>query len=204
MLIFFIFLFSTVVASPLKASPVFAVSSQIHDSAALEFIPHSGSGKYSNYLSQTIPFEPVRSLWKALEATEGLRLINRGEAHITVVTPVEYWALRDTLSIDKINALVKAHIQKAPFKVICIGAGSLEVASTTLKTFYLVVKSDALLQIRKTIARAFVSEGGNPGAFEPAAFFPHITIGFTERDLHLEDGIRKDRRSCLYPVRSIP
>ena len=28
-------------------------------------------------------------------------------------------------------------------------------------------------------------------------FYPHITLGFTKRDLHFEDGVRKDKSTCV-------
>ena len=60
------------------------------------------------------------------------------------------------------------------------------------ETFFLIVESKNLRIIREEIYKRFVSKGGNQKDFDPHWFFPHITIGFTKRDLHESDGILKN------------
>ena len=53
-----------------------------------------------------LPYAPVQKLYKQVEAFEGGRLKNRGEAHITVITPVEFW------NVLKPQGLTMQEIQK--------------------------------------------------------------------------------------------
>jgi len=54
-------------------------------------------------------------------------------------------------------------------------------------TYFIVVDAPFLKTWRKT--RWGLNE-------EKFPYYPHITLGFTERDLHLQDGAVKDARSC--------
>jgi len=63
------------------------------------------------------------------------------------------------------------------------------------ETFLVLVDSPKLRKIRGKIWRLFVKKGGEPSAWDPAWFFPHITIGYTKRDLHELDVIKNIRSS---------
>ncbi|RKP05455.1 hypothetical protein THASP1DRAFT_32703 [Thamnocephalis sphaerospora] len=65
-----------------------------------------------------------------------------------------------------------------------------------MEVYYVVVSSPDLLALRQRIERLFRTKGGAPGAFRAANFWPHITLGYTDRDLFVEDGIYKDRTTC--------
>lgn len=69
-----------------------------------------------------------------------------------------------------------------------------------IKTYFLVVGSPALLAIRKKISKLFVEKGGQAKDFVADNFFPHVTIGFTQRDLFESDGVVKDATSCILPL----
>ena len=127
----------------------------------------------------------------------------RTEAHITVVTPIEFHrVLRDKLTIQEIHQIAtKLNIQQSKFKVVCLGKGESVVDSRAEQTYYLVVDAPNLLKIRKEIFRLFKSRGGNVSKFAPDLFYPHITIGYTNNDLYLEsNGVIKGKNSCFREV----
>jgi hypothetical protein len=130
-------------------------------------------------------------------------LKTRGEAHITVVTPVEYWhVLRKVgVTIAEINLIAQeSQIQRAQFRVICLGKRSKELAGIKESTYYVVVRSPDLLQIRRKVRDLYLSKRGSRRAFKPENWLPHITLGYTERDLHESDGVKKDENSCILPI----
>ena len=86
------------------------------------------------------------------------------------------------------------NIQSADIKVIGIGSGNKLIEGTLEETFFVIVDSLKLRRIRHRIYDEFVANGGSPAAFDPTWFFPHITIGFTKRDLFEGDGVIKNTR----------
>lgn len=168
--------------------------------------PLTQSGKWLNYLVLDLPYEPVQLLRKKIEGLIKVDLSEtekkRGkEAHITIITPVEYWNLHSHLKMQKINQLFLNRVQALSFEPICIGKGSIN--EDKLSTFYIVIKSDEIIELRKEIQKIFIQNGGSPTAFQPENYFPHITIGFNQRDLHLSDGVKKDQRSCYINFNNI-
>ena len=73
------------------AADTLILGKSIQNGETVEFLKFSGPGEWSNYLAMNLPFAPMVNLFQQVEAAEKLTLKNRGEAHITVVTPVEYW-----------------------------------------------------------------------------------------------------------------
>ncbi|RKP24016.1 hypothetical protein SYNPS1DRAFT_30214 [Syncephalis pseudoplumigaleata] len=71
----------------------------------------------------------------------------------------------------------------------------------SMEVYYLVVESAGLVAVREAIARLFRARGGRPSDFCATAFWPHITLGFTDRDLFVEDGVFKDRTTCWARIR---
>ena len=155
----------------------------------------------SQYVEMKVPYEPIAQLKKEIEAREGVTLQSRGEAHITVITPPEMSVLRTRLSLEQINGTIeKSGIQSLPFQLQCLGRGQLKQGERRLATYFLVVKAPGLLQVRETLRQQFIAAGGERQSFVVERFRPHVTVGFTERDLHAEDGVIKDSRSCVYKV----
>lgn len=151
--------------------------------------------EHENWLGRNVDFSSIDSLRKQLEQHLGQSLKNRGEAHITIITPPEYDSLKKYLSIQQINALALAEkIQQTSYTPLCMGLGQKD----NLKTYYVVLQSPELLNMRKKIADAFYKKSGTKKDFDPERFYPHITLGFTDRDLHESDGVIKDSHSCRY------
>lgn len=169
-----------------------------------EFIPHTEEKPMKAYLAMNLPYPSYRSLVEQVEEIEGVALTTRGEAHITVVTPIEYdKILKKHLSIAEIHKIAEeAKIQETEFTQVCIGRGQKEIQGKLEKTYFVVVESPPLIELRARIEKAYVKNGGRPQEFIPEKFLPHVTLGFTSRDLHYEDGIVKDKTSCLYPLES--
>lgn len=176
----------------------FTISQDIYQNSTLPFLPHD------SYLIMNVNYSPVKKMVEQINNQRSIPLKNRGESHVTVITPVEYQnILKKKLSIAEINALAKEHkIQDSKFEMTCVGKGTVEIEGKEESTFYIVVKSPALLSIRKKIQQAFIKKGGTENAFVPERYFPHITLGFTKRDLHEHDGIIKDEKNCFADIKT--
>ena len=170
------------------------------DGTTKPFVPHVGDGPFDSYLAMNLPFEPAEKLARRIEEQFEVSLKNRGEAHITVVTPPEYQRLQPYLSMEQINRLA-AHIQTATLTARCVGRATATLDGVEESTYFLVVDAPGLLTLRREIHDAFVAVGGAYSDFDPDAYQPHITLGFTRRDLHERDGAIKDWRSCIAPTR---
>lgn len=150
------------------------------------------------YLSMNIAFDPVADVRKDVEKREKLTLSHRGEAHITVLTPPEFEQLKSALTMELINEVALLNrIQETPFEIICLGRGQRVENKKTLSTYFIVVEAPGLVMLRHTLASLYKTRGGGSTDFDPDAFTPHITVGFTDRDLHVQDGVLKNKSSCL-------
>ncbi len=180
-----------------NTSFILTISKDIHNTSEEKFLAHSGDGAFDSYLIQNLPFLPVKALYQDLEKKLNTKLISRGEAHITVITPVEYYnVLKSHISIQEIDKIAKdMKIQEAPFKIVCLGRGQTIMDKEIESTYYIVVEAKRLIEIRKAIWEIYVSKGGNQDDFNPDYYYPHITVGFTKRDLHESDGVIKDKNS---------
>lgn len=163
------------------------------------FLKHEEKGPFKSYLAMNLPYQEFANIRESLEKKDHLTLQNRGEAHITVVTPPEYdKVLSKKISIKDIHNLAeKMNIQDAEYKKVCVGKGTAKVNGHDENTYFVVVHSDRLFEIRKAIQDLYVSKGGKAKDFSADAFYPHVTLGYTKRDLHAEDGVIKDASTCI-------
>lgn len=151
------------------------------------------------YVSVDLPLGNFEKIKADLENSQNVALKSRGEAHITLITPPEYKILRKTLSRADIQSTIdETQVLKAPYKLTCVGKGVVKEKAT----FYVVVESDDYLHFRKILAEKFIARGGAKDSFQPLVFYPHVTVGFTDKDLHFEDGVIKDAKSCLYSLKN--
>jgi len=193
------FSFLGLLSSGCSAASRVNVSGYLTQGSAMPFIEHSGPGQWDNSLAMNLPYEPAMNARLDIEALLGQKLDYfkgwnpRGEAHITVITPVEYWnVLRQKLTMDGINGIAQdLGIQSSNVKLLSIGSGRAVLNGKTEETFFFISESENLRRIRREIARRFEEKGGRPGLFDPENFYPHITIGYTLRDLHIQDGVIK-------------
>lgn len=172
----------------------------------VEFVPHESARPYGSYLAMNIYFPPVKAFFELLDRRLSGQLNKenaRTEAHITVITPPEYdFVLSEKLSIQEIGKIAEEEqIQSSVFKVICLGKAEAVVNQSLEQTYYLVVQAPWLVRIRQKIFDEFKRRGGNVSQFDPHLFYPHITIGYTQDDLHLgPHGVKKGEQSCLFKV----
>lgn len=170
----------------------FEINSKVLKTAHLASVAEGNLQEF-NYVSIQIQYEPIGELKKNIELKSNTVLADRGEAHITVLSPPEVAQLKTKLSSDQIlEAISASTLQNEEFEVTCLGMGTLDQN----RTYFVVVSSPGLFQRRQNIAVAFKAAGGATGSFDPMKFYPHITIGFVGRDLHLQDGVTKDKTSC--------
>jgi 2'-5' RNA ligase len=150
------------------------------------------------YLVMNVNHEPFAAIRKYIESEDKVTLAHRGEAHITVITPPEFDQLKSALPIELTNEVaILNRIQEMPYEIICVGKGTKNEDGKKLITYFIVVDAPELVSLRHTIATLYKSRGGGPTEFKPEEFYPHITIGFEGRDLHIQDGLIKDKRSCV-------
>ncbi|MBL7543855.1 MAG: hypothetical protein JNL11_08560 [Bdellovibrionaceae bacterium] len=181
--------------------PITLSESIIHN-GALSFVPRSNS------LAMNILYSPIiklrHDIQKILSLKNPLKFLtawnNNGEAHVTVITPPEAEKLlaenERHLSQVRMDEIAKLNaIQTSDLKIIGLGSGKIFVGDCYEYTFFLIVESKNLIEIRRKIFKEFVAGGGKSSEFDPNHFFPHITIGYTHRDIHESDGLFKDKRS---------
>lgn len=159
------------------------------------FFSFEAHSALKNYISYDLEYKPFEEMRLQLEKTLGSPLKNRGEAHITVITPPEYAKLVQKLKPEQIHSLANETLVKMPkYEIVCVGSGSLTIKGKVESTYYVVVAARELVDLRKKLANL---AGLSKNQFDPELFFPHITLGFTSRDLHYEEGVVKDKNSCL-------
>lgn len=197
--LWFVVVLAGLVFSFTELRPTWEVPESLLHNQNVDFVSHQGNGPFATYLAMKVSYPPVMDIYQRLQLTERIRLKTRGEAHITLVTPPEYFdILRAHISMAEIENLLGAKaIQKSSFTPLCIGRGQITKGRKRLSTYYMVVQSEELLKLRRRIHQFFVERGGDPTAFVPEKYYPHITLGFTKRDLHLSDGVKKDQASCI-------
>lgn len=154
-----------------------------------------------NYISYDLAYPYYKMIYDRLQQRIGKTLKSRGEAHITVITPPEYAVLTKKLAPERIHQMAADLFKQSPkFTKICLGHGQQTLASGLQHVYYVVVESKDLLELRRQMA---IESGLVKSEFNPDLFFPHITIGFTERDMYYEDGVIKDIKSCPDELKSI-
>ncbi|WP_141735817.1 2'-5' RNA ligase family protein [Oligoflexus tunisiensis] len=185
----------TLSPTPPRADATIRVDPQVHETHKLRWTP------LSLYVGMNVPYAPIAAVKKEVEKREGVLLQSRGEAHITVISPSELSALRSRLSLEQINGtMAKLSLQSIPFQLHCLGKSQLKEGERRLAAYYLLVQAPGLLQVREKLRQQFAAAGGDKQAFVVEDYQPHITVGFTERDLNPEDGVSKDGKSCVYKV----
>lgn len=158
----------------------------------------------ASFLSLNLPYESFAALRKDIEVRNNLQLKNRGEAHITLITPPEMKILNKKISANRIFQIAESmRARETPFTALCVGKAEVPGEEQKLSTYFVVVESEGLFKIRQKIQEEFIKSGGKRSEFDPDLYFPHVTLGFSERDLHYEEGAVKDASSCLYSLKQL-
>ncbi|AZZ36831.1 hypothetical protein CIK05_08520 [Bdellovibrio sp. qaytius] len=153
-------------------------------------LPNKKPASVKSYVSLDLEYPEYQQTLNKLDAFLGTKLINRSEAHITVLTPPELKNITANTSPETIHQEWEEWKTKS-FKKVCLGEGSITEKNKVLKTYYIVVDAPEILAFRKYIKTKYAVKN-----FDADIFYPHITLGFTERDLHYEQGVIKDPKSC--------
>ncbi len=188
---------------------------------SMPFLEHIGlpDDRFGTSLAMNIQYPPIVSLREQITQQLGLStplkfftgFNKNGEAHVTTVTPVEYHdKLRRFVSPEKMSEIaMRFNIQSSDLEILGLGCGQAVLSGKNEDTYFVIIRSENLLRIRRAIYEEYLRNGGIPSEWNPEHFFPHITIGYTLRDLHEDDGVFKDlvhsldARFRLYLVNSI-
>ncbi|MBC7466586.1 MAG: hypothetical protein H7256_11400 [Bdellovibrio sp.] len=153
------------------------------------------------YVSLDLAYPYYKMISDKLDQRLKTTLKNRGEAHITLITPPEFKVLTTKIEPRRIHTLANEFMATEPkIKNLCLGHFQKKIEGQPEHTYYVVIESSGLVEFRKKIAE---ESGLSKTDFDPELFFPHVTIGFTARDLHFEDGAIKNQKSCPANLKSI-
>jgi len=188
-----------------RAKHVFSISDSVYRTDRVKYEVHMGPQPFQSWVQQTIDFSYIKPVFDQIQRTDQRQLTTRSEAHITLITPPEYdQVLKPAgVTMDDLNRLaVKMGIQKAEFKIKCLGRArvALNHPGQQEEVYFIVVDSPDLIRIRQEIQKMYLKKGGEPSLFDAEAFWPHITVGFTARDMFMNDGVWKDTNSCWADV----
>ncbi|MHC9538231.1 MAG: 2'-5' RNA ligase family protein [Vulcanimicrobiota bacterium] len=196
------------VSSTDKAPATLVIDSSISSNCDMPFVAHHGDAPMSTTLAMNIHYEPVSNLRKPIEDVTGRKLDflrmwdPQGEAHITTITPVEFDKyLKPYMSAEEMEAIAqKMDIQGSDVQVKGIGSGRTAIDGKEEETFFVIVDSNKLRDIRRAVFETYAERAkaqGNNAEWNYREFYPHITIGYTKRDLHIQDGVIKDVEHSL-------
>ncbi|HXH29443.1 MAG TPA: hypothetical protein VNJ01_01400 [Bacteriovoracaceae bacterium] len=177
------------------------LSSKLTDNRGMPFFERN------NTLSYNVEYDGVISLRAQIgKATKTLKFFTgfnpAGEAHVTTITPPEFEKqLSPYLSLETINHIAKSlDIQSSDLKILGLGSGKKLFPEGEGETFFIIVESKRLRRIRQAIYLEYLRNGGPRSgvlAFKPERFYPHITVGYTVKDIHEDDGLLKDIKHSL-------
>ncbi len=188
------------IGSAFAAKPTLKLSKDI-----LKTAPFSDQFSEDGAMIRNIDFKAVNNLIPQLERTfakelKGQKLEDRGESHITVITPPEGKTgfFKGSRGIDlvlptkKMIQMYKKKMQEALYTPLCIGMQQNKDKSKTV--FYIVINSEDIIDIRNSIYY-YVQRKDKTIPFHPTKnYFSHITIGFVGGDVH---GVDKSSKSCV-------
>lgn len=137
-----------------------------------------------HYWSLPVDHVKIQKIRLALEKRLGHSLKHRNESHITLITPPEWAQLQSHPSNANNPAAWPEKINN--YQVLCLAESKI---SPQQVTYYLVIRLED--------AQAWREHMFKQKNLRPPAYFPHITVGFINQDLHLKDGVRKDQSQCL-------
>ena len=180
-------------AQTFAATSKFRLSKKIYEKA-----PFSSQFSEAGAIIKNVPFLAVDDLRQQLEKFYGIKLETRGEAHITLLTPPEatsgYPSLNSFVPTSELITDTQNDVNNIRYSIDCIGE---QKDSNGKRVFYLVVSSSDAFQYRVKIWGLAKSRGALDHIFDPANFYPHITIGFIKDDIH---GVKKDKSSCIQGI----
>jgi hypothetical protein len=159
---------------------------------------------HPDWVAVPIPFAPIDKFRQKLEAHIEAKLQHRGEAHVTILTPPEWSILSQILKMEDVEKLaLKEHLMKKKFKVKCLKKVTATIQGRSEDSWFVALDSPGLKDFRQEVWRLYVARGGSGDDFKWQRWAPHITVGFTARDLHDEDQINKEKVGCAVNINLI-
>eukprot|EP00850_Spirogloea_muscicola_P023107 SM000329S12570 [mRNA] locus=s329:22993:23643:+ [translate_table: standard] len=156
----------------------FGVGGSLFAGRAVPFVKHEDGLPFGSYLTLSLDFEPALDLFRRLNVTQG-PLLSRGEAHVTVISPVEYQVLAPLVNISEITTIALKHkIQRAAMPPICVGRASkttVDNGSSVFQDVYFVKihTGKTLENIRYDVQQLFIRRGGNGALLLPTVPAAH-------------------------------
>lgn len=197
----FVMIFSTNV----HAVEYIPISKKVYSNSTLPFDSHRGNAPFETALAMNIQYGPIKLIRDALSHSLKYQLNfftgwnKAGEAHVTVITPPEFdTIIGKFVSIDRIEQIALSNdIQSSDFTIQGIGRGQIKVNGKPEETYFIILHSENLLNIRRQVYQEYLNNGGPVEGWNPDHFYPHITVGYSLRDLHEADGVIKDAAHSL-------
>jgi 2'-5' RNA ligase len=164
-------------------------------------VPFSSQFSEDGALIRNVNYEAVNALIPQIETKYGVKLEDRGESHITVLTPPEAqgWFTKDKkgvnflISTEELQFKYSRTLQDTDFEIKCVGQLSNDEGK---HVFYLVVTSKDIEKVREEIQEELEQRAkftGKATQFDKNKYYPHITIGYVKGDIH---GPAKDKDTC--------
>ncbi len=111
----------------------------------MPFVSHRGEGRFDTTLAMNVQYAPVKALRDELTQALGYDLKfftlwqATGEAHITVLTPIEYFdKIKPFVSIERIEIIAQEmNIQNSEFDILGLGRGQASLSAKLKKRILL-------------------------------------------------------------------
>jgi hypothetical protein len=122
----------------------------------------------SSWLGMNFDFKYVKPVFDLVNSTE-VPLLNRGESHVTVISPPEFSVLASAgITIEQVNKIaLDSKIQSSKVSLVCLGKEDVTIAGVQKIVYQIVVEIPNLVKIREQLFKLYVKQGGNTALFDP-------------------------------------
>lgn len=122
----------------------------------------------SSWLGMNFDFKYVKPVFDLVNSTE-VPLLNRGESHVTVISPPEFSVLASAgITIEQVNKIaLDAKIQSSKVSLVCLGKEDVTVAGVKKIVYQIIVQVPNLVKIREQVFKLYAKQGGNTALFDP-------------------------------------
>lgn len=175
---------------------------------------HFGEKDWQGTLAMNIDYAPIKEVRRRVESSiylgNPLKFLTaweaEGEAHITTITPIEYqecmWSEKRGIEVLHMKDIEKIalenSIQSSEIKIEGLGFGKKKFGDRHQldETHFVIVSSGNLLEIRVEVYEQYLKKGGKKDCWSPNVFYPHITVGYTHKDIHFPDVEKNLKKSA--------
>lgn len=152
--------------------------------------------------AQNLHAPPLDELRRAIEKRTQLTLQAPEGSSLAILDAFETKAvLASGFSRDELHRMaLEFDIQGYDFEPVCVGRGSIGTGEEGRSVYFMVVRSPAVQEFRGRLRETLINRDPGGAALLREPYEPHVTLGYTHRDLTHEDGVKKDETSCWLPV----